>query len=398
MVNDKTLKELKPKLNRYFKKLDENLFICVSPNGKKSFFVDFKDKLTGKRKREKIGEFSPFAQLKTPTHFKSASLTLKNARVKAVEFLENKAEIKAEFLTAWNEFYALKIAPTSEFYKIAVNRLFRNIFKPNFENLKVNEITKTHILNAMQNYILTAKYETAKRILTILRGFFNFAMTYGYTNENPALKIELKSIIKKPPTRHFATITNEQEIAHLLQNITEYNGNLLTKICAITQILTALRSLNVRSLKWSQIDLKNGIIKFQAEQMKNRTAFKITMPSQLLAILRKLRSLNFKSEFVFFSPKNMQTYLSENAVRSALRNMGYTNEQITPHGFRSMFSTICNENDKNAEIIELCLAHTDKNQIRATYNFAKKERQKAELWQWWANYLQNLSDYTEILP
>lgn len=383
MITENKIKGLKSKEKRYFLAVGENLLICVSPNGKKSFFVDFKDNLTQKRKRTKIGEFP--------------KMSLKNAREKIDEFLEKNDEKSIDFLTAWNEFFNAKIKATSQSNQTSINRFFEKLFKPNFEELNLKRITRVEILNAIQPHIVNKQFESARRALNAIRAFFNYCTTYGYANENPALKIELSAIIKRPESRHFATITEPQEIAKLLRNICEYNGNLLTKICAITQILTALRSLNARSLKWSQIDLKTGVINFEAQKMKNRTAFNITSSAQLLTLLKKIKALNFKSEFVFFSPKTNARPLSENAVRAALRNMGYENEQITPHGFRAMFSTIANENNKDAEIIELCLAHTDKNQIRATYNHAKKEAQKAELWQWWADYLQNLYDYTKIL-
>ena len=164
-----------------------------------------------------------------------------------------------------------------------------------------------------------------------------------------------------------------------------------------TGILTALRSLNTRELKWRDIDLKSGVVVIEASRMKNKKEFMLTLPKQLIEILKKLKQMKFESKYLFFSARGNTRILSENAVRAMLRNLGYSNDDITTHGFRAMFSTIANENNKDAEIIELCLAHTDKNQIRATYNHAKKEAQKAELWQWWADYLQNLYDYTKIL-
>nr|WP_181653522.1 hypothetical protein [Campylobacter hyointestinalis] len=77
-----------------------------------------------------------------------------------------------------------------------------------------------------------------------------------------------------------------------------------------------------------------------------------------------------------------------------IRNLGYANEQLTPHGFRAMFSTIAHENISkhglSERIIELCLAHTEKNKIKATYNHAINLDDRAKLMQWWADYLDNL--------
>ena len=71
--------------------------------------------------------------------------------------------------------------------------------------------------------------------------------------------------------------------------------------------------------------------------------------------------------------------------------MGYSNDDFTPHGFRSMFSTIChehrNEHGISSDIIELCLAHIDKNAVRASYNFASNLEERKRLFEWWGEYL-----------
>ena len=41
--------------------------------------------------------------------------------------------------------------------------------------------------------------------------------------------------------------------------------------------------------------------------------------------------------------------MSENTVNLALRRMGYTNEEMTGHGFRSMASTLLNEQGWNRD-------------------------------------------------
>ena len=66
--------------------------------------------------------------------------------------------------------------------------------------------------------------------------------------------------------------------------------------------------------------------------------------------------------------------------------MGYKGI-ATAHGFRGLFSTVCNEHDKDPDVIELCLEHVERDGVRAAYNAARKLRQRAELLQWWADFL-----------
>lgn len=90
-------------------------------------------------------------------------------------------------------------------------------------------------------------------------------------------------------------------------------------------------------------------------------------------------------ELIFPSLNSNRKWLSENAFNSAIRRMGYTKEEVTAHGFRSTASTILNERQYDADVIEAALAHQDQNAIRRTYNRATYWDQRVELMQSWAN-------------
>jgi integrase len=63
--------------------------------------------------------------------------------------------------------------------------------------------------------------------------------------------------------------------------------------------------------------------------------------------------------------------MSENTVNAGLRRMGYTNDEMTGHGFRSMASTLLNEQRWHPDAIERQLAHAEENETRGVYNYAE---------------------------
>lgn len=63
--------------------------------------------------------------------------------------------------------------------------------------------------------------------------------------------------------------------------------------------------------------------------------------------------------------------MSNNTVNTALQRLGYTKEQMTGHGFRSMARTLLNEQGLHPDLIESQLAHAERNKIRAAYNKAQ---------------------------
>lgn len=79
-----------------------------------------------------------------------------------------------------------------------------------------------------------------------------------------------------------------------------------------------------------------------------------------------------------------------NTVNTALRRLGYSNQKMTGHGFRSMASTLLNEQGWHPDLIELQLAHAERNKVRAAYNRALRLDERRKMMQAWSDYLDGL--------
>jgi integrase len=82
--------------------------------------------------------------------------------------------------------------------------------------------------------------------------------------------------------------------------------------------------------------------------------------------------------------------MSENTINTALRRLGYSRDEMTAHGFRAMASTALNEQGWNPDLIELQLAHAERNKVRAAYNRASRLADRRQMMQAWADYLDAL--------
>src|SRR5206468_19486 len=85
-------------------------------------------------------------------------------------------------------------------------------------------------------------------------------------------------------------------------------------------------------------------------------------------ILRDIWPLSDYGYIVLPSIRSVHRPLSDNAMNSALRRMGYAKNEMTSHGFRATASTILNERGFSPDVIEAALAHQDENAIRRAYN------------------------------
>ena len=112
----------------------------------------------------------------------------------------------------------------------------------------------------------------------------------------------------------------------------------------------------------------------------------VPLSEQNMALLNELHSFTGRSKWLFPSSRSLTRPISDGTLRVALRTMGYSNEQITPHGFRAMASTILNSFDWPKDYIELQLSHVD-HSVRGIYNRSLYLKQRRYMMQWWSDYL-----------
>ncbi len=92
--------------------------------------------------------------------------------------------------------------------------------------------------------------------------------------------------------------------------------------------------------------------------------------------------------------------MSDNTINinTALRRLGYASNEQTDHGVRSMASTLLNEQGFAPDVIELQLAHSERNKVRAAYNKAQRLPERRILMQAWADYLDGLRTEAQVIP
>ena len=154
----------------------------------------------------------------------------------------------------------------------------------------------------------------------------------------------------------------------------------------------------LRRAQWPEIDLEKAEWRIPGERMKMREQHIVPLARQAVEILVELEPLTSRvfsarqdrPKYVFPSARTHERPMSENAILAALRRMGYTKDEMTGHGFRSMASTLLHEQGWNHQAIERQLAHAERNSVSAAYNFAEHLPERRKMMQSWADYLDSL--------
>jgi integrase len=183
---------------------------------------------------------------------------------------------------------------------------------------------------------------------------------------------------------------NTKDVADLVVRLESYIGGPVVRAALWFSLYTFQRPGEIRGAEWKEIDFDSALWRIPEHRMKNRRPHVVPLARQVISILKEIRPITGDSCFVFPAMTSPKRSMSENTVRVALRTMGYTNEQMTAHGFRTTASTNLNEQGWNSDIIELRLAHVEGNSVRAAYNRAERLAERREMMQHWADWLDEL--------
>lgn len=232
----------------------------------------------------------------------------------------------------------------------------------------------------------------APPILSVLNRIFGFALGKELTETNPAQNFPLKDVIGKlPPVKHMAAVTEPKALAKLILDIDTNTSGEFCTIEALKLIPRVfLRPVEVRALKWSYIDFDDDLIVLPADEMKKARDHLVPLSKQVKEQLLLLQQHTGYSAYLFPNQKDSSKYLSKNVLTNRLRDLGYSADVVSAHGFRSTASTILNENGWDENFIEIQLSHLIGTSSSRPYNRAKYLKQRRKMMQWWSDYLDSL--------
>jgi integrase len=248
----------------------------------------------------------------------------------------------------------------------------------------ITEIKAAEILDLLRRIEKSGRRDTARRLRGTIGSVYRYAIATLRTESDPTYA--LRGALLQPIVQHRAAITDERELGALMRCIDEYDGWPTLRAALLFLALTMTRPGDVRHMRRTEVNFPKATWSIPAERMKMRRPHDVPLSRQALQVLREIWDVS-QHELVFPSVRSLKKPLSENAMNSALRRMGYDKSEATAHGFRSSASTILNERGFNPDVVEAALAHEDEDEVRRAYNRSRYWTQRVELMQAWADLL-----------
>jgi integrase len=227
---------------------------------------------------------------------------------------------------------------------------------------------------------------------------FRYAVATGRAERDPTgdLRGALPPVKKD---KHFAAITEPKKVGELMRDIDGYHGSYIVKCAFKLSPLLFVRPGELRKMEWKDLNLDSA--EWCYFITKTETQHIVPLARQAVEVLREIQPLTGRGKYVFHGERDHDRPMSDNAIRSALRRMGWANDEMTPHGFRAMASTILDNMGYKQEWLERQLAHEEPNKVKAAY---KRESwrmylpERTAMMQAWADYLDGLKAGTDVIP
>lgn len=352
-----------------------NLFLNVTQTSK-AFLYIYTDKISKKRTTITLGHYLSLSEARR----KADELKAQIAKGLNPKLEKQKAQLSfGEVARLWLKEQEKRGLAT--FTKNIKGRVDNHLL-PRLADKKIKDLKRNELIEIIKNLELKDKrgdgYETKSKTFGILKNILKFVSIEGLIDDytSPLADLEFGDFFKdKHEVAHHRFITGIVELKSFLNAISTYKNEFI-KSALRFGIYTALRSANVRNLRWEWVEFTKNIITIPAGQMKMKREFILPMSEQVTAILKSVDKIG---ELVFSATNKP---MSGNTLNKAIKIAGF-GELQTLHGLRGLFSTTLNElsteHKLGSEIIELCLAHSDKDAVRSAYNHALRLGEKREI-------------------
>ncbi|PLZ02552.1 integrase [Burkholderia sp. WAC0059] len=318
---------------------------------------------------------------------------------------EKQARKRAEKTAALNTFEAVALDWLGTWGKGVTaasltkkTNLFENDVFPRLGRRPVDKIEAPEIIEVLQAVDARGVRYTANRLGGDIARVFKRAVQLGLRKDNPAR--ELQGVIPPAEQKHHAAITDPVQVGALLRTFDGFTGTFPVQCALKLAPMLFVRPGELRKAEWSQFDLDRTEWRYVAT--KTKTDHIVPLPRQAVAILRELFGLTGHYRYLFPGAQDRQRPMSENTINAALRRLGFdTQNEITGHGFRAMARTILSEDEAllfDPEYIERQLAHKTKTANGEAYDRAKYLKQRREMMQKWADYLDQLKAGAQVIP
>ncbi len=381
------------------------MYLQVSPAGSKRWFLKYR--VGGKEKQLALGSY-PDVSLKSARLARDAAKLQKSEGTDPIQARKlNKLKASRSsgdtFKAIALEWYGKQAPQWSTSHAARMLRQLERDLFPWIGERPIEQIHAMELLAALHKVEERGALETADRALMLARQVWEYWLpTAGVEQRN--ITEGLKARLTPYRSKSFAAIVEPKRFGDLMRAIQSYKGGPIVRTALQLAPLLYQRPANLRMMEWAELDLDAALwtipsmkMKRTKEEKENGEDHAVPLPVQAVTLLRNLQPLTGHGVYVFPGERSHDRPISDNSVRSALYALGFGKEQ-TWHGFRASARTmLVDELNLDPLAIEANLAHAVKDSNGRSYNRTQYLKQRADMVQQWADYLDKLARGADVV-
>lgn len=387
-LSDRQLKAIKPKDKDYVLTDGDGLQLRVRVNRSMQWNFNYRHPVTKSRINMALGSYPEvsLAQARKKT-VEARELLAQGIDPKAQrnELQEAKrAETEHTFENVASAWFELKKDSVTPAYAEDIWRSLTLHVFPSMKSTPLSEVNAPMVIKLLRPIEAKGSLETVKRVSQRLNEIMTYGVNSGMIFANPLRGI--RAVFKKPKKENMAALRPD-ELPELMMEIANASIKRITRCLIEWQLHTMTRPAEAATTRWADIDFDKRIWTIPPERMKKRRPHTIPLTEQALSLLETLKHHSGHREYVFPSDRKPRTHANSQTANMALKRMGFQ-DRLVSHGMRSMASTILNEHGWDPELIEVALAHVDKDEVRSAYNRADYIERRRPMMAWWSEHIQ----------
>jgi integrase len=405
-LTDLKIRNAKPRKRRYRLADANNLSIEITPKGGR--YWRYRYRLNGKENLFAGGEWcrAPVEEAteKAEERRQRGKLTLAEARMAREQW---RADVKAglhpraarrgralivaatraeTFDAVAAEFIDKRCKGWSDQHRKRLERFLERDVSPDIGPLPVRMIRASHLLPLLQKVEDRDALSMAALGRSYLSQIFRYAVSANKADFDPTAS--LKGALQKRETKHHEPLSRS-EIAPFFKALGKSGANPETELAIRLLAYMFPRTIELRCAPWPEFELKRAEWRLPATRMKMRRPHIVPLSDQAVELLKRLQALTGKRHWLFPNVRRPATCMGATTINRVIERMGFL-DRFTAHGFRATASTLLHEAGFDSRLIEMQLAHQDRNKSRASYDHSARLPERRQMMQSWADMLDEM--------
>lgn len=366
------------------------LYLEVKPNGSKLW--RYRYRIDGKENLYAIGDYPTITLSDARKVRDDARELIKKGQHPAHDRQNGRRQTIASnrdtFKAIAQEWIEKKRGGWTPYYLLQIERGMKTDIYPRIGRLPIRAVTSADVLAILDRASKRGAETVALNLRQWCSAVFRYAVATLRADLDPAAP--LRGAVIRPPVEHSKPLSRE-DIADLQNRLAVYGGHRTTIIAVRLLLLTFVRTTEVRHAEWADFHLEDAEWRIPAERMKMRRMHIVPLARQAIEALRELKTVTGDGRCLFPNTRRPHDVMSGTTVNRALSIMGFAVGEVSGHDFRATASTRLHEMGYRSEIIELQLAHTERNRVKAAYNHADYLLERRQMMQAWADWLDGVA-------